>query len=523
MRWPRTDELSTRSIEADPWDERWFRQATKGLRTYSRARNKLAKVAETGADAMIDTFFALTKADPRLLPPGEMRPSHLVNWLVARELSTMAALRRLREHTVGDITQAALGCIDLEPMLESIFDRLKEELATAATLEAVLVVIVDLQDHVGDLERELDDLMGDEPSGEDILRGLALAGALRAARDQLAEGQASFEDQLQDLKDRLDEHAEGVRAELTQGLNAAADDATSLTATAKAWGVSVGDMRKLSAQERLALAKKLSNARLRDIADLFGRIRNLSLCEMSSVADDIHDQIIDLELGGDLSRVVPSEMLLLGDPATELDFLARLADGELLQYSVEGDNELGRGGIVMCVDGSASMAGEPERWAKAVMLVLMHEARAQQRSMHVIHFGGPGQVKHYAFEDPASFTPERILEAAEAFWGHGTDFETPMGVALGILVDEHNATGTTRADVVFATDDECFVSEPFMAHYLSEMHRLGARTYGFQMDGQMLNHQGPLMAMCEGRVTSIEDLRSGRDALSMLRGVMSDR
>jgi uncharacterized protein with von Willebrand factor type A (vWA) domain len=202
-----------------------------------------------------------------------------------------------------------------------------------------------------------------------------------------------------------------------------------------------------------------------------------------------------------------------------MDFLVRLAEGELLQYSVQGADELGRGGIVMCIDCSGSMQGQPELWAKAVMLSLLHQARAQRREMHVIEFSAAGQTTHFGFVKPGDFTAERIMDAAAANYGGGTDFHSPMQVALGLLTDEFARTGATRADVVFATDDECGVRPEFMQHYLSEMHRIGARTYGLDMSGGPPHETGSLMTMCEGRVAQITDLRSGRDVRPILRAV----
>jgi uncharacterized protein with von Willebrand factor type A (vWA) domain len=171
----------------------------------------------------------------------------------------------------------------------------------------------------------------------------------------------------------------------------------------------------------------------------------------------------------------------------------------------------------MCLDSSGSMTGGREMWSKAVMLNLLHTAREQRRQMHVIHFGSPSRVKIDSFVEPQDFTPDRIIEAAGTFWGGGTDFHTPMQRALQILVEEHERTGVTRADVVFATDDECQVAPEFMETYLAEMRRIGARTFGLNMSDVRTAPDGALAVMSEGRVASLQDLRSGRDVQAMLR------
>lgn len=518
-RWSRNAVLSTRALDTDPWDQREFRVATKNLRSYSNARRSLEKVASTGGDALADAFFALSKANPEVLPATELRPSHLVNRLVASQLLQSPSTRRLRDHTVGDPVQAALGCVTLAPMLESIFDRLALEQDLAEELQQHLKRLSELRDELDDTLSSFDEELGEDPSDEDVERALQSADDLRAARAEVDAMEQDLEQRAQTLEEHLDDCSPAVRDAMRDAVSEAADGMQSTAMAAMAWGLNPGELRQLSAGERLKLAKKLNGERMREIAELFGRIRNLSFSDAVVVSEELHDEIIDLELGGDLGRVVPAELLLLGDPATETDFLSRMADGELLQYSVQGSDELGRGGIVMCVDGSGSMTGAAELWSKAVMLVLMHEARAQKRTMHVIHFGSAGQFKHIGFTEPGDFTAARIMEAAAAFYGGGTDFHTPMDQALEILIEEFARTGSTRADVVFATDDECQVAPHFMDRYLAEMRRMGARTYGLEMSGSQPSATGALSTMSEGRVVSVKDLRSGRDIRAMLRAL----
>jgi uncharacterized protein with von Willebrand factor type A (vWA) domain len=507
------------AIETDLWDRREHQRATKGLRKYSRARNVLFKVARTGPDALVDAFMVLFKANPILRSAREMQPSHYVNRLVIEELLGLAATRRLRAHTVGDATQAALGCMTLAPILESIFERLAMLRDMAAEIEAQIVEFRRLQSDLEGLQEAFDATLGPDPSPEDIEAALAAADQLREANRLMQEQGEHLDAQIQDLLDRLADESWDVRAALHEAVSGMADATDDMVATARAWGLSPGELHQLSAAERLAVARQLDSERMRKIAEVFGRIRNMSFMDADVAMDSSHEEIVDLELGGDLGRLLPSELLLLGDPATEMDFFARWSERELLQYAVQGHDELGRGGIVICIDGSGSMSGSPEVWAKAVMLNLLHVARAEHREMHVIHFGGPGQFKHLAFEEPQDFSATRIIEAAGAFYGGGTDFQTPLEIALGALLDEHNRTGATRADVVFVTDDECAVHPQFMEHYLSEMHRIGARTYGLAMRGHEPYESGPLMQMCEGRVATIQDLQSGRDVRSMLRHV----
>jgi uncharacterized protein with von Willebrand factor type A (vWA) domain len=509
---------ATRVIETDPWDRRGHDRAIKGNRKYASARRRLTKRTKAAPDALADVFMGLVKASPRLLAMSDVAPSHLVNRLVLSEMLRLTSTRRLRGHTVGDPVQATLGCVSLAPLLESIFERLALEQESANQVQIQLMALARLEGQVADAEEAFDRALGDG-SDEEIEAALAAADAVRDARRSAQSASEELDRQMQALIERLESGAGQVSADLHRALGEMADQLQDREATARAWGISPGELHLLSADERLKLAKTLNSERLREIASLFGRVRNLARSDADLAPEGPQDEIVDLELGGDLGRVVASEWLKLGDPVTEMDFFARLADHELLQYAVAGRDELGRGGIIMCVDGSGSMRGAAELWSKAVMLHLLHEARAQRREMHVIHFSGPGQFVRLSFVEPGDFTAERLIGAAGTYFGGGTDFQTPMAEALAVLADEFARTGRTRADVVFATDDECEVRDEFMDYYLSEMKRLGARTYGLAMNGCTPCTDGPLATMSAGRMATVTDLRSGRDVRDMLRAV----
>ncbi len=64
-------------------------------------------------------------------------------------------------------------------------------------------------------------------------------------------------------------------------------------------------------------------------------------------------------------------MLALSDEILELDWMRRFSEQNLLQYDLRGTEPTQRGGILIAEDGSGSMAGEREIWAKAIGLALL--------------------------------------------------------------------------------------------------------------------------------------------------------
>jgi uncharacterized protein with von Willebrand factor type A (vWA) domain len=477
---------STHAIVNDAWDRADLKRALKEVRPLARARRRLTDLHWTGSEAVDDAFFVLYKADPHLVDQGAMRASHTVNHRVLRELLATAATRRLRQYTVGDLVAAATATAEIAQNLEAIFDRLALAQEKADRLQTVLAALVKAQ------------------RGED--------GELVSMLDEVVEHQYAM------LEALIAGAAADTATALIDAMTEVFDMVSAQAQVCQAWGMGAGELTRLPADERVRLARTLNTPRMKEIAGLFGRISNLAMSTAIEDVEDVHDDVVDLEAGSDLSRVVASEFLALTDPLTAPGFLARLASDELLQITVRGSDEVGRGAIVMCIDGSGSMGvGERDLWAKATMLVLLHQARAQGRQMHVISFGYR-QLVHHAFTRPQDFTPERIIAAAETFWASGTDFEAPMTKALEVLSTEVMESGRTRADVVFATDDECWVDPSFMELYLEGMREMHTRTWGL-MVGDQVCPTGPLMQMSEGRVLTVRDLTSGRDIRSMLAGV----
>jgi uncharacterized protein with von Willebrand factor type A (vWA) domain len=503
------------AIRNDRWDMEDLTEALKKVPTFAAARQRLGRFAGTGEDAMCDAFFALVKAMPELVDEGEIRPSHIVNRTIVEQMLELPDMERLRYYTMGDEVEAGFSAVIIEPDLETLFDRTREAQQRAQELEERL--------------KELAEAQAEAQAAADALGQWAEDHSGVAAPDEMGEQQAAAQGKADEaegaaqaageaLTQALGSQKAGIDQVLADAIGEAADQAQENRANARAWGLEPGQLQRMPAAERLALAHKLNSPHLKAIADLFGGMVNLMITEQSRKVDHAYEEIVDVGVGADLARVLPQELLNLRPGPTRLDFLLRFAEGQLLQYEMEGTEKLARGAIILLEDGSSSMAGEREMWAKAVMLCLLHLARQQKREFHLVHFGSRRQSRTISFEKPEDFTFERIIEAAELFWNGGTDFETPMTEALRILTREHAATGKVTADVVMVTDGECRVGDDFMENYLAELKRMSATTWGIDISG-VRTPGGALEVMTEGKVATIEDLRSGQNIRQLFRSL----
>src|SRR5947209_5160758 len=195
------------------------------------------------------------------------------------------------------------------------------------------------------------------------------------------------------------------------------------------------------------------NPKLRAIAERFGRFSpDIRFLRAKRVVGG-NDEIVDVEFGDNLSRILPQELMLLtsDDEVFELDFLGRYADEELLQFSTVGEEHAGRGPIICLVDGSYSMNGERTIWARAIAMCLLHIARLEKRDFCCIEFASANKTELWQFLAKDPLDPQQIINMASHFFGGGTSPIQGVAEASRIL-DE--APPFKKADIVMIGDGE---------------------------------------------------------------------
>lgn len=458
-------------IVVDRWDTPDLERAQE-VPAFVAQRQMLADRFPWGGDALDDIFWVLYKARPEVRPAAEVDGSHVVGHVLVSLLARNPAVLRLRRSTMRDAAGAALVAARLAPELAQAAGKSSPD---AGALE--------------EAEREA----GEHPD-EAWLQALA-------------------EERRQAMTEEATKAAESALEALEEACEEAAEHEETQTRVADTWGVEPGVLRRLPLAERLALARQLDTPRARVVTDLFGRLRNAMFAERAEI-DGVGVEPVDVEMGGDLSRMVGAELLSMLE---EDLFFARLGDHALRQYAMHGIDEAGRGGIILCTDCSSSMAWPHqgytrELWATALKLHLLQTALRENRPMHVIDFSE--SVSYHRYVDPHERDPLRILETATEWYGGGTNFAKPLQRVIDVLIDEHDRS----ADVVFVSDGECRLSGRMRQTYQRAIRRRGVRTWGVQLGASA----GGLTDFCD-RVFEITDLTSGRELGDLLNAVESTR
>lgn len=545
--------LSRRTVRSDRWDEEDFEAILESMPDFDTARDRICDRVDTGNALTADTFFSLYKVEPDMIPPAEVRPDYLIDGIVIDELRGMNEFEELRAlGTIGDQVNAALGFITMRPDIEAIYDKTKKEQDLAKKLQEEMEQQAALESEASDIDQMLEDMEAEIQELEELTKAAEegdeeaqaklddlQAKAKQARADQKANQKAqakiakSIGKNGQALADGIKSKMPSIQSHLQHGLQQAADEARDMMAMGEAWGMDAGQLQKLPAQERMELARKIQDKpNLKKLAQMIGPMKRLIFTEQMRKTDHAVDEIHSIELGDDLDRIVDDELLALRHPLLKQEFYKDVIDGTLLQYKLTGKEKIGLGSMIVDIDGSGSMAGDGECWAKAVGGGLMALARKQNRSFTGSHFGSgvryphslraehstysadDAEIEEYYFPDKESYTPDMVLEFFELFFNGGTDFEAPLSRALECLQQEHAREGKVKGDIVFITDGLCGVSDEWLEMFMAEKERLMFQVFGVVIGGWQSSPE-PLNTICEGKIVTVHDLLSGDE----MRGV----
>lgn len=162
-----------------------------------------------------------------------------------------------------------------------------------------------------------------------------------------------------------------------------------------------------------------------------------------------------------ISAILPSEVALLSSPETELIFAKKFVEKKLLTFEYRSQ-DLGtrqiespeaiafaqradRGPMILCIDTSGSMFGEPEQIAKALALAILNIAIKQERPAYLISFSTAIQTLEITGVD--ADVSKMVDFLAMSFHG-GTDIQPALKEALDMLQREKYQ----HADVLVISD-----------------------------------------------------------------------
>jgi len=203
---------------------------------------------------------------------------------------------------------------------------------------------------------------------------------------------------------------------------------------------------------------------LKKICELAGRFRRVAQSKQRQKVWHGFDDVVGVEPGGDIGRLLPSELMKLMLPELELDTLRRIAEKQAMCREHHSVEPVGKGPILCVVDESGSMEGQRVHTAKALALSLAWIARSQRRWCGVIAYSG-GSGERLLALPPGRWNEVKLCDWLSEFIGGGSDLDVPIKELPRMYQEIGAPPGIT--DVVILTDAKCRVPADLRERFLA--------------------------------------------------------
>jgi uncharacterized protein with von Willebrand factor type A (vWA) domain len=273
---------------------------------------------------------------------------------------------------------------------------------------------------------------------------------------------------------------------------------------------------QLKIADKIQLAQRLQTSpKLQAIAELAGKKIAIAAKMQRSRVKEGRTEIIGVTTGNDLTRLLPCELVKLTEPALFPIFAQGYIERSLLQRELISREPLAKGPIIICLDSSGSMQGQPEIWSKAIALALLSIAVSQKRHCRILHFTDiVERIDDFAGEIPDT---NHVIDCIEKFYNGGsTSFTDALTGALA-SIQQHEQT--KQADVILITDGLDTPSTQFIEQWQTDRKKYEFSCYGILItSGNLGNYKGTISKLCDHHV-QITDLTEDSEVSNCLYSI----
>lgn len=191
--------------------------------------------------------------------------------------------------------------------------------------------------------------------------------------------------------------------------------------------------------------------KMQNIADLAGKMFAAGKPNKKKTESDDPEEVKSTTLGGDLTRLLPSEMgKLCIDETADMQTM-KVLKKEAQQFKMKGVRSTTRGPLILTLDESGSMDDQGDNrgrntWCKAAAVALVRIAWGEGREVRICHFGTDTVASTVPKDDT-----QALFEMARSFHNSGTNIPGALRRSVA-MVGELEADGFKGADIVIITD-----------------------------------------------------------------------
>jgi uncharacterized protein with von Willebrand factor type A (vWA) domain len=466
-------------IVSDAYDRRVWNHLRSESPSLRELEEKGSTLLPHFGSLLQDVFCLMFKYNITYAEAREVLPSALLNQQFLHAIHNGAQYEFLREQTLLNEAHAGLSTLILGERLLALVR--EEKFLTRRDMRDLWDI--QKQEEIVAQKMEEYDAADEIPEDELSEQGKkSLEKAKERMGGEVQGAEALLRHKTQQLKEDLQRYDAQMKNRLQAEAIKVAQELEDTTEEAQTWGDTIGTGSRTPPGQKLELGRRLAgNEKLKKLARMVGRMKFHALALRKKVFERSSEELLEVEQGDALHRLLPHEMLSLHHPLLRKDFYRRFLDQELIQYSLRGVEEKGKGPMIVCLDGSSSMSGDKEIWSKAVTLTLLEIARKQRRLFRSICFSSaetPLQVLDMNPRDRYEVETKTIMDLAEYFPGGGTDFQKPLDAALECLGQARFKKG----DIIFITDGECQVDPQWAESFRAQKEKLGFSLFSILID-----------------------------------------
>ena len=500
-----TDLKFVQNIESDSFDREQF----SNLLSQSEELRLLigsGKNLLPNFDAFVlDLFSSFYKHNVLFLAADKTRRGSALARKLLEKMHQNSRYKELREETVLDEFKSAVATIE---MGHEIIAWIRSDDGPG---EKTLLK----EWEVDQAEREVDELRQEMETWDEVEQENEDMGeAFEQAKEQRESDLDQEQEKLDQLVNEQEQNHEKMDFDMDKMVKTSLEQTDQKIDNAEdeiqSWDSSMGSPGgdDKGVGEKLDLASKLyKNDKLRKLSRLVGTLKDEMMATRRKVWSKRGSEVFDISVGDDIGHIIPTELVSLRHRLLKHDFKKRYVEGTLFQYYLK--EERGRGPMVICLDGSSSMAGGKELWSKGVCITLLEIAKRERRKFNVVVFssgGAPLKVFESVGKEGVSgwgMKESEIMELAEYFPGGGTNFEEPLNEAVSLL----ESSKFTGGDIVFITDGESNVGDAWLRSFEQTKEKLKFKVYSVLIDLSERESWGTLSTFSD-KVTSVSNLTS---------------
>lgn len=238
------------------------------------------------------------------------------------------------------------------------------------------------------------------------------------------------------------------------------------------WGLEPGKLSGMDPRSVMELVRYLNMTKIRQIAGLAGRLRNLVT---SARKQRVVSGLVPFGLARthDLPDILPEELALLSPFAPGIIRARKTAEwaADGLPGIVRRGEAKEAGPFVAAVDVSGSMAGAREINAKAIAVALARTALEEGREFCLFSFSSASDPLIRVESEEIRKNPSSLLKWAAATLRGGTSFDLPLREAMRWIGEKENA------DLFFLSDGEAVPSREVVEEWEVFRREKGARLF----------------------------------------------